>query len=103
MPAIRKGPQLRQQLRAKHQKGAANPAHYILHIIQSTVNILLAVEVALVCSMVTALWALPAAWAERGYMGGIGGEWLLILLAGFGGGWLANLLLKILEGGDGTC
>lgn len=98
-----KGPQLRQQLRAKHQKGAAHPAPYILHIIQSTVNILLSVEVGLVCSMVTALWALPAAWAERGYMGGIGGEWLLILLAGAAGGWLTAQVLKILEGGDGTC
>ena len=95
-----KGPQLRQQLRAKHQKGAAHPAPYILHIIQSTVNLLLVVEVGLVCSMVTALWALPAAWAERGYMGGIGGEWLLILLAGAVGGWLTAWGLKQWEGGQ---
>lgn len=95
-----KGPQLRQQLRAKHQKGAAHPAPYILHIIQSTVNLLLVVEVGLVSSMVTALWALPAAWAERGYMGGIGGEWLLILLAGAVGGWLTAWGLKQWEGGQ---
>ena len=97
------GPQLRQQLRAKPQKGAATPAPSILHVIQSTVNLLLVVEVGLVSSMVTALWALPAAWAERGYMGGIGGEWLLILLAGAAGEWLTAQVLKILEGGDGTC
>lgn len=90
-----KGPQLRQQLRAKHQKGAATPAPSILHVIQSTVNLLLVVEVGLVCSMVTALWALPAAWAERGYMGGIGGEWLLILLAGAAGGWLTTKVLQM--------
>lgn len=90
-----KGPQLRQQLRAKHQKGAATPAPSILHVIQSTVNLLLVVEVGLVCSMVTALWALPAAWAERGYMGGIGGEWLLILLAGAAGGWLTAKVLQM--------
>ena len=76
-----KGPRLLAQSGAKHQKGAATPAPSILHVIQSTVNLLLVAEVGLVCSMVTALWALPAAWAERGYMGGIGGEWLLILLA----------------------
>lgn len=90
-----KGPQLRQQLRAKHQKGAATPAPSILHVIQSTVNLLLVVEVGLICSMVTALWALPAAWAERGYMGGIGGEWLLILLAGAAGGWLTTKVLQM--------
>lgn len=93
-----KGPQLRQQLRAKHQKGAATPAPSILHVIQSTVNLLLVAEVGLVCSMVTALWALPAAWAERGYMGGIGGEWLLILLAGAAGGWLTAKVLRVWEG-----
>lgn len=93
-----KGPQLRQQLRAKHQKGAATPAPSILHVIQSTVNLLLVAEVGLVCSMVTALWALPAAWSERGYIGGIGGEWLLILLAGAVGGWLTARLLRVLEG-----
>lgn len=102
MPGNTKGPQLRQQLRAKHQ-GAAHQAPSILHIIQSIVNILLAVEVGLVCAMAAALWALPAAWAERGYMGGIGGEWLLILLAGAAGGWLTVKVLKVLEGGDGTC
>ena len=53
--------------------------------------------------MAAALWALPAAWAERGYMGGIGGEWLLILLAGVAGGRLTAWVLKILEGGDGMC
>lgn len=90
-----KGPQLRQQLRAKHQKGAATPAPSILHVIQSTVNLLLVAEVGLVCSMVTALWALPAAWAERGYMGGIGGEWLLILLAGVAGGWVTAKVLQM--------
>lgn len=93
-----KGPQLRQQLKAKHQKGAATPAPSILHVIQSTVNLLLIAEVGLVCSMVTALWALPAAWAERGYMGGIGGEWLLILLAGAAGGWLTAKVLRVWEG-----
>lgn len=93
-----KGPQLRQQLKAKHQKGAATPAPSILHVIQSTVNLLLVAEVGLVCSMVTALWALPAAWAERGYMGGIGGEWLLILLAGAAGGWLTAKVLRVWEG-----
>lgn len=76
-----KGPRLRQQLRAKHQKGAAGKAPSILHIFQRAVNFLLAAEAGLVCAMAVALWALPAAWAERGYMGGIGGEWLLILLA----------------------
>ena len=76
-----KGPRLRQQLRAKHQKGAAGKAPSILHIFQRPVNFLLAAEAGLVCAMAVALWALPAAWAERGYMGGIGGEWLLILLA----------------------
>lgn len=95
-----KGPQLRQQLRAKHQKGAATPAPSILHVIQSTVNLLLVAEVGLVCSMATALWALPAAWAERGYMGGIGGEWLLILLASAAGGWLTAWGLKQWEGGQ---
>ena len=94
-----KGPQLRQQLRAKHQEGAADTAPSILHIIQSAVNILLVAEVGLVCSMVTALWALPAAWAERGYMGGIGGEWLLILAAGRVGGMAAHWALEKWEGG----
>lgn len=93
-----KGPQLRQQLRAKHQKGAAHPAPYILHIIQSTVNLLLVAEVGMVCAMAVALWALPAAWAERGYMGGIGGEWLLILLAGVAGGWVTAKVLRVWEG-----
>ena len=95
-----KGPQLRQQLRAKHQKGAATPAPSILHVIQSAVNILLAAEVGLICAMATALWALPAAWAERGYTGGVGGEWLLILLAGAAGGWLTAWGLQQWEGGQ---
>lgn len=103
MPGNTKGPRLLEQSGAKHQEGAANQAPSILHIIQSIVNILLAVEVGLVCAMAVALWALPTAWAERGYMGGIGGEWLLILLAGAAGGWLTAQVLKILEGGDGTC
>ena len=30
-------------------------------------------------------------------------KWLLILLAGAAGGWLTAQVLKILEGGDGTC
>ena len=102
MPGNTKGPRLLAQSGAKHQ-GAAHQAPSILHIIQSIVNILLAAEAGLVCAMAVALWALPAAWAERGYMGGIGGEWLLILLAGAAGGWLTAQVLKILEGGDGTC
>lgn len=102
MPGNTKGPRLLEQSGAKHQ-GAAHQAPSILHIIQSIVNILLAVEMGLVCAMAAALWALPAAWAERGYMGGIGGEWLLILLAGVAGGRLTAWVLKILEGGDGTC
>ena len=99
MPGNTKGPQLRQQLRAKHQEGAASKAPSILHIFQRTVNFLLAAEVGLVCAMAVALWALPAAWAERGYMGGIGGEWLLILLAGAAGGWLTAWGLQQWEGG----
>lgn len=98
-----KGPRLLAQSGAKHQKDAASKAPSILHIFQRAVNFLLAAEAGLVCAMVTALWALPAAWAERGYMGGIGGEWLLILLAGAAGGWLTAKVLKVLEGGDGTC
>lgn len=95
-----KGPRLLAQSGAKHQKGAATPAPSILHVIQSTVNLLLVAEVGLVCAMATALWALPAAWAERGYMGGIGGEWLLILLAGAAGGWLTAWGLQQWEGGQ---
>ena len=98
-----KSPRLLAQSGAKHQKGAAGKAPSILHIFQRAVNFLLAAEAGLVCAMAVALWALPAAWAERGYMGGIGGEWLLILLAGAAGGWLTVQVLKILEGGDGTC
>ena len=98
-----KGPRLLAQSGAKHQKGAAGKAPSILHIFQRAVNFLLAAEVGLVCAMATALWALPAAWAERGYMGGVGGEWLLILLAGAAGGWVAARALKTLEGGDGIC
>ena len=96
-----KGPRLLAQSGAKHQKGAADTdtAPFILHIIQSTVNILLAAEVGLVCAMGTALWALPAAWSERGYMGGVGGEWLLILLAGVAGGWVTAKALRAWEGG----
>lgn len=75
-----KSPRLLAQSGAKHQ-GAAHQAPSILHIFQRAVNFLLAAEAGLVCAMAVALWALPAAWAERGYMGGIGGEWLLILLA----------------------
>lgn len=92
-----KGPRLLAQSGAKHQ-GAANQAPSILHIFQRAVNFLLAAEVGLICTMVTALWALPAAWAERGYMGGIGGEWLLILLAGAAGGWLTAKVLRVWEG-----
>ena len=98
-----KGPRLLEQSGAKHQKGAASTAPFILHVFQSAVNFLLAAEVGLICAMAAALWALPTAWAERGYMGGIGGEWLLILLAGAAGGGLTAQVLKILEGGDGTC
>lgn len=98
-----KGPQLRQQLRARHQKGAAGKALFILHILDRAVNLLLPLEAAAVCAMAMALWVLPIAWAERGWRGGIGGEWLLILLAGAAGGWLTAQVLKILEGGDGTC
>ena len=94
-----KGPRLLAQSGAKHQEGAASTAPSILHIFQRAVNFLLAAEVGLICTMVTALWALPAAWAERGYMGGIGGEWLLILLAGVAGGWLTSWGLKQWEGG----
>ena len=90
-----KGPRLLTQSGAKHQKGAATPAPSILHVIQSTVNLLLVAEVGLVCAMATALWALPAAWAERGYTGGVGGEWLLILLAGAAGGWLTVKALQM--------
>ena len=80
-----KGPQLRQQLRARHQKGAAGKALFILHILDRAVNLLLPLESAAVCAMAMALWVLPIAWAERGWRGGIGGEWLLILLAGAAG------------------
>ena len=95
-----KGPRLLAQSGAKHQEGAASKAPSILHIFQRAVNFLLAAEVGLVCAMAVALWALPAAWAERGYMGGIGGEWLLILLAGAVGGWLTAWGLKQWEGGQ---
>lgn len=98
MPGNTKGSRPLEQSGAKHQEGAAGKAPFILHIFQRAVNFLLAAEVGLVCAMVVALWALPAAWAERGYMGGIGGEWLLILLAGAVGGWLTARLLRVLEG-----
>lgn len=93
-----KGPRLLAQSGAKHQKGAAGKAPSILHIFQRAVNFLLAAEVGMVCAMAVALWALPAAWAERGCMGGIGGEWLLILLAGAAGGWLTAKVLRVWEG-----
>lgn len=95
-----KSSRLLAQSGAKHQEGAAHQAPSILHVIQSTVNLLLVAEVGLVCAMATALWALPAAWAERGYMGGVGGEWLLILLAGAAGGWLTAWGLQQWEGGQ---
>lgn len=93
-----KGPRLLAQSGAKHQKGAADTAPFILHTFQRAVNFLLAAEVGLVCAMGTALWALPAAWSERGYMGGVGGEWLLILLAGAAGGWVTAKALRAWEG-----
>ena len=99
MPGNTKGSRPLEQSGAKHQEGAAGKAPSILHIFQRAVNFLLAAEVGLVCAMVGALWALPAAWAERGDMGGIGGEWLLILLAGVAGGWLTAWGLQQWEGG----
>lgn len=46
-----------------------------------TRRVLLALILALLVAWLVALWAIPAAYAERGYRG-IGGEWLLIASVG---------------------
>lgn len=51
-------------------------------------------------ALLTAVWALPAAWAERGWRGGVGGEWLLILAAGWFGGWLCATCYHMAAGDD---
>ena len=38
----------------------------------------------------TAAWALPCAWMERGYRGGVGGEWVLVFFAAYLGFELAE-------------
>lgn len=90
-------------LERRNGKGAGKnvcPTISIVHAVGRIVNLLLVLEVAAGCAMATAWWVLPAAWAERGYRGGIGGEWLLILLAGVAGGWLtARALARAAERG----
>lgn len=49
---------------------------------------LLSVELAVLLGGGTAVWALPAAMAERHGCWAIGGEWLLILAAAAVGGWI---------------
>lgn len=58
----------------------------------------------LYCAFLTGGYAatllLPGAWAERGYRGGIGGEWALILAAAWAGAYLYRLgLRRLIFGG----
>ena len=61
-----------------------------------------AMEGAILAGGIMALWMLPAAWAERGSRGGIGGEWLMISLAAWAGGrgarWACHWLTQGSEG-----
>jgi len=50
-----------------------------------------------ICGGLAASWALPYAWSERGYRGGIGGEWLLIICATWLGLELAEKFRKIIN------
>ena len=48
---------------------------------------------ALATSTTAASILLPMAWAERGFCGGIGGEWMLIIAAAFVGSHLFDRLV----------
>jgi len=62
-------------------------------------RIALAIELAWIAGGTMAVHLLPAAWAARGFRGGIGGEWLLILLAAAVGGWIGWGIIKPLRKG----
>lgn len=55
-------------------------------------------QVAWICGGGMAARTLPGAWAWRGYCGGFGGEWLLIILATAVGGWLGGSLADLVIG-----
>ena len=60
----------------------------IVHKLWPLVKVFAALEGAALGGLLTAAWAIPAAWSERGWRGGFGGEWLLIFAVAWFGGWL---------------
>lgn len=86
---------LLEQPNAQPQRGAINSVDdtSIVRYTRSAVKALTVTASAVLGALLAATWALPAAWAERGYQGGFGGEWLLILAAGWLGGWVCHALI----------
>ena len=84
-----------QRPNAPTPKGAINSLRgtSIVRRLWSAVKALTVTASAVLWALLAVTWALPAAWAERGYRGGIGGEWLLILAAGWLGGWVCHALM----------
>lgn len=84
-----------QRPNAQPPRGAINSVDdtSIVRYTRSAVKALTVTTSAATWALLAATWALPAAWTERGYRGGIGGEWLLILAAGWLGGWVCHALM----------
>lgn len=93
----KKSARLLEQPNAPTPKGAINNlcGTSIVPRLWSAVKALTVTASAILWALLAATWALPAAWAERGYRGGFGGEWLLILAAGWFGGWLCWMCCKM--------
>ncbi len=92
MPEQKEGARPVQRSNAQPQRGAINNPDdtSIVRYTRSAVKALTVTASAVLGALLTATWALPAAWNERGYQGGIGGEWLLIIAAGWLGGWVCH-------------
>lgn len=92
MPEQKEGARLLEQPNAQPQRGAINNPDdtFIVRWFWPVVKALAIIASAALGALLAATWVLPAAWVERGYPGGIGGEWLLIIAAGWLGGWVCH-------------
>lgn len=92
----KKGARLLEQPNAQPQRGAINSVDdtSIVPRLWRAVKALTVLTSAILWALLAATLALPAAWAERGYRGGFGGEWLLIMAAGWFGGWVCHAVMS---------
>lgn len=67
-----------------------------------TRRVLLALVLALLVAWLVALWAIPAAYAERGYQA-VGGEWMLVAAVGGAVYTVLTPRAKVSRGAEQTC